>query len=210
MFVVNEDNSIFCTRGDCGTMVVSYERDGAPYLFQPEDVVRFQAYHKKGCHEVVIQKEIVVGIESETVAIYLSAADTKIGEIISKPVDYWYEIELNPYTNPETIIGYDDDGAKVFRLFPEGADANIEPPADIPVDEVCDAVAEALARVKASGAFDGEDGYTPVYGLDYHDGKDGEAPVKGVDYFTAADKAAMVQEVLAAIPTYNGETEDVT
>jgi hypothetical protein len=209
MFAVNEDKSIFCTRGDCGVIVVSMERDGETYLFRPDDVVRFQAYHKKGCHKVVIQKEIVAGIESEEVAIYLSAAETKIGEIISKPVDYWYEIELNPYTNPETIIGYDEDGAKVFRLFPEGADANIEPPADIPVDEVCDSVAEALARAKASGAFDGEDGYTPVKDMDYFDGEDGYTPKKGVDYYTDAERAAMVQDVLAAIPIYNGETEDV-
>ena len=29
-------------------------------------------------------------------------------------------------TQPQTIIGYDEDGAKVFRLFPEGADAEVE------------------------------------------------------------------------------------
>lgn len=30
---------------------------------------------------------------------------------------------------------------------------------------------------------DGKDGYTPVKGVDYFDGKDGYTPVKGVDYF---------------------------
>ena len=210
MFTVNEDMSVFCTRGDCGTIFVSLERDDEPYLFQPNDVVRFKAVCKNGCHKVMIQKEIVVGIESEEVAIYLSAADTKIGDIISKPVDYWYEIELNPYTTPETIIGYDENGAKVFRLFPEGKDAEIDPPEDIPVEEVCDSVAEALARAKASGAFDGKDGYYPVKGLDYFDGKDGYTPKKGVDYYTDADRESMVRDVLAAIPAYNGETEDVT
>lgn len=40
-------------------------------------------------------------------------------------------------------------------------------------------------------------------------GKDGYTPKKGVDYYTEADKADMVQAVLAALPTYNGEVEEV-
>ena len=31
--------------------------------------------------------------------------------------------------------------------------------------------------------YDGQDGYTPVKGVDYFDGEDGYTPVKGVDYF---------------------------
>lgn len=37
----------------------------------------------------------------------------------SKPIEYWYEIELN---GDSTIIGYDNDGAKKLILYPEGAD----------------------------------------------------------------------------------------
>lgn len=35
-------------------------------------------------------------------------------------------------------------------------------------------------------------------------------PVKGVDYFTDEEKAAIVEEVIAALPRYNGEVEDVS
>lgn len=49
------------------------------------------------------------------------------------------------------------------------------------------AVSDALAQAKDSGEFDGEDGYTPVKGIDYFDGKDGETPVRGKDYWTASD-----------------------
>ena len=52
----------------------------------------------------------------------MTGEDTKIGQVINKPIDYWYEIELNPEINPQTVIGYDNDGAKIFKLFPEGAD----------------------------------------------------------------------------------------
>ena len=43
----------------------------------------------------------------------------------------------------------------------------------------------ALAQAKASGEFDGADGYTPV---------------KGTDYWTDDDKAQMVNDVIAALP----------
>jgi hypothetical protein len=45
--------------------------------------------------------------------------------------------------------------------------------------------------------------------FDVMDGKDGYTPVKGKDYYTEADKAEMVTAVLAALPTYNGEVEEV-
>ena len=89
-----------------------------------------------------MQKDFPVTEVTEKVFIYLDEEDTKIGEIISKHKDYWYEIVLNPDTVPQTIIGYDEDGAKVFRLFPESneIDDNYDPkPEDFPVvDEELD------------------------------------------------------------------------
>lgn len=59
--------------------------------------------------------------------------------------------------------------------------------------ELPNAVNTALAQAKASGEFDGEDGYTPIKGVDYfdgargRDGSDGYTPVKGVDYVDGKD-----------------------
>ena len=36
------------------------------------------------------------------------------------------------------------------------------------------------------------------------DGQDGYTPIKGIDYFTEAEKAEMVQAVIAALPTAEG------
>ena len=55
-------------------------------------------------------------------------------------------------------------------------------------DKISEAVNTALAQAKASGEFNGEDG------------EDGKTPVKGVDYYTESDKAEMVQAVLLALP----------
>lgn len=50
-------------------------------------------------------------------------------------------------------------------------------------DKLPEAVEDALAQAKASGEFDGkpgEDGYTPIKGVDYFDGKDGAKGADGV------------------------------
>ncbi len=133
MFVVNEDNSIYATRGDIVFFSVSAEDNGVAYKFQAGDLVRIKVYGKKAAENVVLQKDFPVTEDTEKVEIFLSEEDTKIGEVISKPSDYWYEVELNPLTNPQTIIGYDEDGAKVFKLFPEGDDI---PPVVVPTPRV--------------------------------------------------------------------------
>ena len=119
MFVINEDLSIDITRGDAVAFSVGAKTGEESYKFQPGDVVRFTVFGKKDCTNVVLQKDITVTEETESVGILLSGEDTKIGEVVSKPTDYWYEVELNPDTYPQTIIGYDQNGAKVFRLYPE-------------------------------------------------------------------------------------------
>ena len=127
MFIINDDKSIYITRGDAALFAVTAMLDGVPYEFQPNDVVRFKVFEKKGCDTVVLQKDFPVIEACDSVDISLVRADTKIGDIIHKPKDFWYEVELNPDTYPQTIIGYDEDGAKSFRLLPEGKDLEPSP-----------------------------------------------------------------------------------
>lgn len=122
MFIVNEDSSIFCTRGDAGGFNVQATLAGEVYTFRAGDVVRFKVFAKKDCENVVLQKDVAVSEDVTQVGIFLDGDDTKFGEVISKPTDYWYEVELNPETKPQTILGYDEEGAKIFKLFPEGKD----------------------------------------------------------------------------------------
>lgn len=123
MFIVNSDGSIHATRGDIGSFEVSAKvSESAFYVFKSGDVVRFNVHERNHPDRVVLDKRVEVDAETEVVVISLSREDTKIGNIINKPVDYWYEVELNPDTTPQTFIGYDNDGPKIFRLFPEGAD----------------------------------------------------------------------------------------
>ena len=123
MYQVNEDNSIYVTRGDVVYLSVSAKNNGQPYTFQAGEVLRIKVYGKKDAENVVLQKDFPVTAAAQTVELILTKDDTKIGEVISKPKDYWYCVELNPDTLlPQTIIGYFEDGPVLFRLFPEGAD----------------------------------------------------------------------------------------
>lgn len=146
MFIVNDDNSIYVTRGDIVVLGITAEDDGKPYIFKAGDLLRIKVFGKKDCENVVLQKDFPITTATDTAEIYLDENDTKIGGVISKPVDYWYEVELNPLSDPQTIIGYDDEGTKVFRLFPEGKDLTDFPditPEDIPVvDEEFDLSSE--------------------------------------------------------------------
>ena len=124
MFIIYDDMTINVTRGDAITIAVGADFNGEPYEFKPDDVVRLKVFTKKDCADVVLKKDAEVTEATEEVEIFLKSEDLKIGDVISKPVDYWYEVVLNPDTKPQTIIGYDGDGAKVFRLYPEGGVLN--------------------------------------------------------------------------------------
>ena len=205
MFVLNDDLSIYCTRGDCGEISINAHINGEPSVFSAGDVLRLKVFEKKGCDTVVMQRDFTVEEDADSFVISLTAADTKIGKVISKPVDYWYEIELNPETHPQTIIGYDEDGPKVFKLFPEGKDVDAEEIEKVGSKTLQELVDYALEQAKESGAFngaDGKDGYTPQKGIDSFDGKDGQngqngadgkdgkdgyTPQKGIDYFDGKD-----------------------
>ena len=134
MYQVNEDNSLYVTRGDIAVLAVTAEDNGKPYTFTAGDLLRIKVFEKKDCDKVVLQKDFPVTSAAETAEIFLDTNDTKIGKTINKPKDYWYEIELNPLSDPQTIIGYDEDGPKLFRLFPEGKDESADLP-DIPSEE---------------------------------------------------------------------------
>ena len=166
MFVVNEDKSVYVTRGDYCDIPVPGVVNGKAYQFQKGDVLRFKATVAKDCNKVVIQREFVVDAAADSFTIHLNDDDTRIGEVISKPTNYWYEVELNPDEDCQTIIGYDDDGPKILRLFPEGAEVNAEDIEVVGKQTLMDLLKTALAQAKESGEFDGKDGISPTIAVD--------------------------------------------
>jgi hypothetical protein len=124
MFVINEDLSIFCTRGDAVSFSVGANLGDTPYTFRTGDIVRFTVCAKKDYSSVMLQKDVTVEEETDSVQFHLDNSDTRFGNVISKPTEFWYTIELNPDTYCQTIIGHTEDGARVFMQYPEADGGN--------------------------------------------------------------------------------------
>jgi hypothetical protein len=125
MFEVNkEDLTIHCTRGDAGSFSVGANLEGVPYTFRAGDIVRFTVCAKKDYSSIMLRKDVEVAEETDSVQFHLDSADTKFGDVISKPTEFWYTIELNPDTYCQTIIGHTQDGARVFMQYPEADGGN--------------------------------------------------------------------------------------
>ena len=67
-----------------------------------------------------------------------------------------------------------------------------------------DFTAEQLAALKGEKGEKGDKGDTGATGPQGEPGVNGYTPVKGTDYWNAADKAEIVDDVLAALPTWTG------
>ena len=120
MFKIDTNKNIYLTRGDIATLNVSAKNsENIDYTFKKGDIVRLNVFEKNKSHEVVIKKDIIIEADTTIVNIPLISDDTRFGELINKPVDYWYEIIINPDTAPQTIVGYLDNPT-IFRLLPEG------------------------------------------------------------------------------------------
>ena len=150
MFEIDTDKTISITRGDSVSFVAPID-----YALQPGDVLRLKVFRKKACEDVVLQKDFAIEEATETVTLELTEKDTRIGGVISKPVDYWYEIELNPDNNPKTLVGYDEDGAKIFRLYPEGRDLEDDELTKEEADTFRKLIEEMLKSIEIVGGEDG-------------------------------------------------------
>lgn len=122
MFVVHSDMTIYATRGDVVYFPVEKKVGDAKYLFQAGDIVRIKICEKKNYSKVFLLKDFVVEESTTSVNIFLSKWEMKFGPIIHKATDYWYEVELNPDTYPDTFIGHNENGPAIFKLFPEAKD----------------------------------------------------------------------------------------
>lgn len=122
MFKILDDFTILLTRGDVANIILlPVLEDGSPYKFISGDILSLKIMEKKMCDKIVLEKTVSINKEQTECVFNLTKEDTTFGEIINRPVEYWYEIELNPDTEPQTLVGYDENGPKIFILYPEGA-----------------------------------------------------------------------------------------
>ena len=64
-------------------------------------------------HLMIFKKLLDVNVDFDTIAIL-----TNFGSLIAGGRKYVYDISINEV---ETVIGYDNDGAKYFIIYPEAS-----------------------------------------------------------------------------------------
>lgn len=113
MLKIESDKTISLNRGDRGTIVVT-GNDGE-YEFKAGDVILLRIFEKKGYDKKTLLEKSVKLTETTTeVNISLIEDDTLFCLETNKAITYWYSISLNE----DVIIGYDEDGAKQFIIYP--------------------------------------------------------------------------------------------
>ena len=122
MFIIDEDGTTLkVTRGQSGTITFgALTPEGEPYSFQVRDVCRLNVTKVNKENSVVMSVDTIIQEETTEATISITSFDSKIGAVINKPTDYWYDIELNPDSAiAQMLLGYDDEGPKIFKLYPE-------------------------------------------------------------------------------------------
>lgn len=134
MIAIDSDNTtLHITRGDATGVKYNrlafqfpiYNHDTEQeelYEFQPEDKITFVILEKKGyTKEELLKKEFTINelgydVPTTTPELILTSEDTKVFPLLDKGKTYWYDLILNDDT---TILGFDDEGAKQFIVYPE-------------------------------------------------------------------------------------------
>lgn len=110
------NNTFHVTKGDAGTITIKW-KDGS--ILPEGSSVIFSVYRKNELDSQPVlweKKDIPSGVTS--IDLYISSYDT---DDLENPEngreEYWYELKVGP---DYTAIGYDENGPKIFYLYPTG------------------------------------------------------------------------------------------
>lgn len=119
-----ENGNMLLNRGDSATIRI----ENTSSNFNPGDCIKFSIMEKNNCNSVVFQKRYDIIEQSTTepnvFEIGLTPEDSKefCPPLKTGTKTFWYEIELESGDVINTLIGYDDKGAKEFIVFPEASE----------------------------------------------------------------------------------------
>lgn len=179
-FYIDESMNIHASRGDhiAFYFTMKNKDTGLSVPFEPGSSVLLNVFEKKNCEKIMLSKEFVPNASAHSLKIELSSYDMKFGKVISKPKDYWYEIQVGPIGKAKTLLGYFEDGPKVFRLYPEGKELiDGELPDEDTRSEVKEIIIEVVGDLFDANIQDAVDDYfrrNPVKdGITPHIGENG-------------------------------------
>ena len=118
MIKIDEDKTIHLTRGDATNDINKLEVSVDGVSFAANDTLTLVVVKKKGyTSEIVFSKEQTITDAGDSVEFELTSNDTLTFPLENKKKEYWYDFVLNDDT---TILGYDEENAKKFIVYPGG------------------------------------------------------------------------------------------
>lgn len=112
-----QNNTFHVTRGDRGSFTIAY-RDGSNL---PEGAtVSFRVYRREELDSdpvIFLDDDIPANAKSFDIEVW--ANPEKFDNPENDREEYWYELKVGL---ENTVLGYDETGAKIFYLYPTGKD----------------------------------------------------------------------------------------
>lgn len=121
MMRIDNDNNIYITSGDKATIDIQIPLDDGFYEFQTTDILYFTVKKQYSDTQPVLRKILTFSEPTTTATFYLTSSDTNLSSLSNLPVQYVYDVSIN---EDQTIIGYDENGAKCFVVYPEVSNDN--------------------------------------------------------------------------------------
>lgn len=110
-----ETNQVYHQRGDKLTYPVEYD-------FKKYDTLTFAIYNTRKLDEKpIVFEKFTIDKDCDSYTIEIDSETMKIGDMLNRKKDYWYEISLN---DEKTLVGFTDEKPAIFTLLPEGTTLN--------------------------------------------------------------------------------------
>lgn len=107
--------NLHITRTESGSVTINSKKG-----FNVGDTVELNVYEVEGLDSApVLAKSVEITEATNQAVIELYSADTDLGEPSNDKTEYWFQIRKN---GEKTILGFDDNGAKILYLYPCGID----------------------------------------------------------------------------------------
>ncbi len=106
-----DTKQVYHQRGDKLVYPIEYD-------FKKYDVISFAIYSARKLNEKpIVFEKFTIDKDCDSYTIEIDFETMKIGNMLNRKKDYWYEISLN---DEKTLVGFTDETPAYFTLLPEG------------------------------------------------------------------------------------------
>ena len=112
-----DNKEISLSKGDRGVIQFDITQDGEPVILELSDKITMSIYSEENLDKEPLQVlNAEINVDDNIAEIPIIETSTDFVPEDNMPFNYWYQIEWND----NVMIGYDKEGPKIFRVYPQG------------------------------------------------------------------------------------------